>query len=405
MTHRIAQLRWLLVIAAMLGSITLFAACGSSDDDDGGDTPAATSAAGDAGSDDAGGDAAGGGTEAAAAQVAEFSRVPEFPLEGAPRVDVASLRGKHVFNIPISSQIPFFVDTDVVMERVAREAGLRFTEFPNNGTPTQWADGINQAIAQRVDLINLQGAPEPKLLIPQLKKAQEAGIPVSVTHFYDDGTEPPAEVMPYLAGFSTVPFTTVGQLLANWAISRSDGDTSAVIITAEDVSASRPITDALNAEFEKNCPDCDVKTINVPLADWGSRIQPEVQSAITQDPNLRWVLPIYDGMSTAAGAGIQAAGRANDIKVATYNGTPAMLRQVRDAPWMDMDISESMAWLGYANMDTVFRALAGDRPIAEEAPLRIMDKENIDEAGNPPSPDLGLGDSYVAGYKALWGME
>jgi ribose transport system substrate-binding protein len=398
-TQRIAQLRVVLLIAALLGSITLFAACGSSDDDGG-----STAAAGASTSADTSGES-NGGTEAAAAMVEEFSGVPEFPLEGAPRVDVASLRGKHIFNIPISSQIPFFVDTDVVMERVAREAGLRFTEFPNNGSPTQWADGINQAIAQRVDLINLQGAPEPKLLIPQLKKAREAGIPVSVTHFYQDGTEPPAEVAPYLAGFSTVPFENVGKLLANWAISRSGGETSAVIITAEDVSASEPITTALNAEFEANCPDCDVETINVPLADWGSRIQPEVQSAITKNPTLRWVLPIYDGMSTAAGAGIQAAGRANDIKVATYNGTPAMLRQVRDAPWMDMDISESMAWLGYANMDTVFRALAGDPVIAERAPLRIIDKDNISEAGDPPSPDKGLGDSYVAGYKALWGME
>lgn len=403
MTQRFAQLRVVLVIAALLGAMTVFAACGSSDDDGGGSTAAAGASTTAETSD--GGSSGGGGTDAAAAMVEEFSRVPEFPLEGAPRVDVASLRGKHIFNIPISSQIPFFVDTDVVMEKIAREAGLKFTEFPNNGTPTQWADGINQAIAQRVDLINLQGAPEPKLLIPQLKKAREAGIPVSVTHFYQDGTEPPAEVMPYLAGFSTVPFANVGKLLANWAISRAGGKTSAVIITAEDVSASKPITDALNAEFEANCPDCDVTTINVPLADWGSKIQPEIQSAITKNPNLRWVLPIYDGMSTAAGAGIQAAGRANDIKVATYNGTPAMLRQVRDAAWMDMDISESMAWLGYANMDTVFRALAGDEVISERAPLRIIDKGNIDEAGNPPSPDKGLGDSYVAGYKALWGMQ
>jgi ribose transport system substrate-binding protein len=396
--------RWMLVIAALLASLTL-AACGSSSEDDNGST-AASGGSGAAATADTTADtgSSGGAGDAGAQQVADFSRVPEFPLADAPRVDVGSLRGKHIFNIPISSQIPFFVDTDKVMERIATDNGLQFTEFSNNGSPTQWADGINQAISQKVDLINLQGAPEPKLLIPQLKKAQEAGIPVSVTHFYQDGTEPPSEVQPYLAGFSTVPFATVGRLLADWTISRGGDKADALVITAEDVSASPSITDAIDAEFKASCPDCRVKTINVPIADWGSRIQPEVQSAITQDPNLRWILPIYDGMSTGAGAGVQAAGRASDVKVATYNGTPAMLKQVRDQPWMDMDISESMAWLGYANMDTVFRALARARSIPEQAPLRIMDKGNIDEAGNPPTPDKGLGDSYVSGYESLWGV-
>jgi ribose transport system substrate-binding protein len=178
-----------------------------------------------------------------------------------------------------------------------------------------------------------------------------------------------------------------------------------LVITADEVAASAPIMKGIKDEFATQCPDCKVDVVNVPIAQWGSKIQPEVQSAITKNPNLDWVIPIYDGMSTPAGAGIQAAGKANDIKVATYNGTPAMLKQVADAPWMDMDISESMAWLAYANLDTVFRGLAGQEAIDEKAPLRIMSKDNIAEAGDPPTPNKGLGDSYLAGYEKLWGLQ
>ena len=381
-------------LMAMLAIALPVAACGSGDDD-GGST----------GGGGATQEAVSDGVAHAQQQIDEYSKVPQFALADAEPVDVSSLKGKHIFNIPISSQIPFFVDTDKVMERIAKEAGLKFTEFRNDGTPNQWADGMNQAIAQKVDIINLQGSPDPKLLVPQLKRAKEAGIPVTITHFYQDGTQPPEEVLPYITGFSTVPFETVGRLLADWAIAKSDGKANVLVITADEVSASEPITRALNDEFATQCPDCKVETINVPIAEWGTKIQPEVQSAITKNPNLDWVLPIYDGMSTAAGAGIQAAGKANEIKVASYNGTPAMLKQVADTPWMDMDISESMAWLGYANMDTIFRALAGQESIDEKAPLRIMSKDNIAEAGTPPSPDKGMGDSYVSGYRKLWGLE
>jgi len=401
-SHTTTAPRRLFALLAMLAVTLLVAACGSNDDGDDGATSAST-AGGAAATQEAGG--ASDGVAYAQEQIEQYSAVPEFAIADAEPVDVAALKGKHIFNIPISSQIPFFVDTDKVMERIATENGLKFTEFTNDGTPQQWADGMNQAIAQKADIINLQGSPDPKLILPQLKKAKEAGIPVTITHFYQDGTEPPAEVLPYITGFSTVPFEKVGALLADWAIAKSDGKANVLVVTADEVAASAPINKGLDAEFEQYCPDCKVKKINVPIPQWGSKIQPEVQSALTADPSIDWVLPIYDGMSTAAGAGVQAAGKGNQVKVASYNGTPAMLKQVADAPWMDMDISESMAWLGYANMDTVFRGLAGQPSIDEKAPLRIMSKDNIAEAGDPPSPDKGMGDSYISGYETLWGLQ
>jgi ribose transport system substrate-binding protein len=393
--------RALALMAALAVTVSV-AACGSSDDDSattassgGSSTAAATQEA----------SAGGGGVAHAQEQIEAYSKVPDFQIADAEPVDVAALKGKHIFNIPITSGIPFFVETDKIMQKTAEEQGLKFTEFTNDGTPQQWADGMNQAIAQKVDIINLQGSPDPKLIVPQLKKAKDAGIPVTITHFYQDGTTPPDEVLPYITGFDTVPFETVGRLEADWTIAKSDGKANVLVITADEVAASAPIMKGIKDEFATQCPDCTVDVVNVPIAQWGSKIQPEVQSAITKNPNLDWVIPIYDGMSTPAGAGIQAAGKANDIKVATYNGTPAMLKQVADQPWMDMDISESMAWLAYANLDTVFRGLAGQDSIDEKAPLRIMSKDNIAEAGNPPTPNKGLGDSYLAGYEKLWGLQ
>ena len=45
-------------------------------------------------------------------------------------------------------------------------------QFENQGNPTQWAAGINQAISQKADLIILDAGNDPKLLIPQLQPGQ-----------------------------------------------------------------------------------------------------------------------------------------------------------------------------------------------------------------------------------------
>ena len=44
---------------------------------------------------------------------------------------------------------------------------------------------MQAAIAQKPDLINLDTAPDPRGLQPQIAAAKAAGIPVIVTHFYD----------------------------------------------------------------------------------------------------------------------------------------------------------------------------------------------------------------------------
>jgi ribose transport system substrate-binding protein len=198
-----------LALMAALAVTVFVAACGSSDDDSattassaGASTAAATQEAA----------ADNGGVAHAQEQIETYSKVPEFQIADAEPVDVSALKGKHIFNIPITSGIPFFVETDKIMQKTAEAQGLKFTEFTNDGTPQQWADGMNQAIAQKVDIINLQGSPDPKLIVPQLKKAKDAGIPVTITHFYQDGTTPPDEVLPYITGFDTVPFETVGRL-------------------------------------------------------------------------------------------------------------------------------------------------------------------------------------------------
>jgi ribose transport system substrate-binding protein len=385
------------LVALALASLSLFvAACGSDD--------SSPSGASDAGAKPA---ASGAQAEAKAA-VEAAKKLPEFKLE-APKIDLSKVKGKTVFNIPVASTIPYVAEVDKEMKRLAEANGAKFIQYENEGNPTQWAAGFNQAIEQKVDLIVMQAGNDPRLVVPQLKRAKAAGIPVLVSHLYQNGTKPPAEVADLITGIVTVPFWESGRLSVDYAVAESGCENMSVfIVNAKEVPPSQGIVDAMKEQLKKRCPDAKVAEANVPVVDWGTKIRPEVQSAISRDPNLKWVLPIYDSMSLGAEAGIRAAGKSDgSVRIASYNGTPAIMKLIQDGDIMAAEQGENINWLAYANMDQAFRVL-GAGPIIEDGnemtPLRTFDDTNIAEAGEPPVGDKGYGTSYQTGYEALWGI-
>ena len=70
--------------------------------------------------------------------------------------------------------------------------------------------------------------------------------------------------------------------------------------------------------------------VNVPIPDWATRLQSETTTAITRDPEINWVLPIYDGMYFAVAPGIEGSGRADEIKTVSFDGSVASLQLIAD---------------------------------------------------------------------------
>jgi ribose transport system substrate-binding protein len=337
-------------------------------------------------------------------QVAKYRPTPKFVAPG-PAFDASKARGKTIFNIPVNSGIPICAAIDKSMQNVAKMMGIKFIEFPNQGQPSQWAQGMNQAIAQKVDLIVLQCGVEAKLLGPQMAAAKKAGIPVIDTHHDALGTPPQYG----LTAKVNVASHQQLALVADWTIADAGGKVNGLIITSDEVSPAKGIRQALVDEYAKTCGSgCKTRVVNVPIVDWGTKIQTAVQSALIADPSINYVLPIFDGMSQFAVPGIVASGKKGKVKIATSDGSPFVLKDIQDKNVVVMDIGKSPAWAGYANMDQAMRILAGQPPLPPATlyyPYRIWDSTNVAQAGNPPSYDKGYGQSYVSGYKALWGVK
>jgi ribose transport system substrate-binding protein len=345
------------------------------------------------------------GVTAALAAVEAASVDPTFTLD-APAFAMSGIKGKKIFNIPNSSAIPYIQAVDDESATIAGKYGATWVEYTNQGTPTEHSAGIDQAISQGADLIVLAQGINADLLTPALQRARTAGIPVIVTHTQQTGTTFSATSAPLIAAQVTAPFNEAAALIANWSIADSGGSVDAVIITSQEVPPSNGMVEAMQATLKENCPSCTSKVVNVPTTDWATKISGEVQTALQSDPKVNYVLPIYDSMSIYAQQGITAAGRTGQVQMASFNGTPDLLKLIQDGDVMAMDVGENISWLAYSTLDQAGRVLTG-APIVEDGdegtPLKVFTDDNVAETGTPPAAGTGYGDAYVAGYEALWG--
>lgn len=338
------------------------------------------------------------GVKHAKAELAKYEKIPKFVKPG-PAFNVSGASGKSVYSIPVSSTILFEKTLETASKSVASKYGVNWVDWTNQGKPTQWVQGMNQAIAQHASLITLFGGTNPATLQPQIAQAKSAGIPVVAGHFYNTGTSTPS----FLAGAVNADFNEAGRLDADWIISHIGGKGNVITVESSDLGppAAAGISGMKN-EFSKYCPDCHVKYIDVPFATWAKDITPEVQAALAQTSNVKYVLAAYDSMSTDVAAAIRAAGDSGKVHIATYNGDPPYMKQIAQHGAVQMEVGEDPQWMAYSVVDLAMRIMTGQPAVTEHNPLRVFEAANIKQAGTPPKLGVGYGTSYVKGYTSLW---
>lgn len=346
-------------------------------------------------------DATSDGIAHAKRQIDRHRAKPVFSAPGAPFDARKCAAGRKMLSIPNSSANPFLKGIIKREIEVGKQLGLTVQEWQNQGQPNQWAQGVEFAVRNKFDIVNLISGVDPKTLEPQIRAAKAAGVKTMTSHFYD----PSQPQNPLVAASLPVGFNAIGKLLADWAILRSNGTAQIIVIKSSEVPPTEPLMRGLRDELAAHCPKCKiVNEVNVGVTEWATKIQPSLQSALLANPGVNWVIPIYDSMSQFVVPAIQITGRKGKVKVATFNGTPFVLDYVRSGD-VDMNIGESLDWIAHATLDGYLRALCG-LPVPKDigVPFYIFDAGNVKDAGVPAQFDQGYGSDYVAGFRKLWGL-
>jgi ribose transport system substrate-binding protein len=378
----------------------LLAACGS-DSGDGGSAGSPTSSGSSAETTSAGGEFG-----ALQKKLDALKAAPAFTHPG-PEIDVSSLKGKTFYVIPLAYNTEFNklqADATVV---AGKAAGVNVKVYSTTGTPTQWQQGMQRAIADDAAAIILQG-PDPNLLIPQIRQAEAKGIPVVSSHYVDqDVAEEVKSKIPNLQIAVPGPFNEASRLLADYVTVESGGKANVVYVPLTDFGTlQKQMTDAFEKELSSVCPDCKLTRADTTLAKV-TETPSAITSAMRRDPKIDWIVAAFDLSVPYAQTALQTLRKTDETKIASFNATSAVLKLMQqDGHPLVADIGEPIPVMGYTSLDQAMRLALKKEPVNEPVFMRMFTQDNVDEAGTPPTPVDGYGDpqSFVDGYKKLWGV-
>jgi ribose transport system substrate-binding protein len=242
---------------------------------------------------------------------------------------------------------PFFVSM--------REAGLKAAEDYGVEASFQSADGslekqigvVENFIAQKVDAI-LINAVDDKGIVPAIRKAEAAGIPViMMANDLDD---------PY-------PYETLYPDYDNMAMQARvlatslDGKGDVALLIG---SRGNSVSDSREAGFKdaikKDFPG--IKIVTTQQTNWDAAKGAEVgQTVINQYPDLNGISCVTDPPCLAAMNAAKAAGK-TDIKWASYDGDFSMHPAIEDGS-LTLDVLTGAERVGYWNIALAARILNG----------------------------------------------
>lgn len=331
------------------------------------------------------------------AVLAPYRALPTFEAPGESFDAKTCMAGKKILSIPASSAIPFISTINQNMQRIAKDLGFEYQIWENQGQTSQHVQGMNHATSNGFDLIELLAGTDPRALVPQTKEAQAAGIKVVASHLTGFEQGIPAEI----DGVVPIDYKRAGELMAHWAISKKGKETNALVLVSTPALSTDSLSEGVTSVFDKDCPDCTYSVVNVPIPDWATKIQSTVQSQLIANPDINYIIPIYDSMSQFVVPALTITGR-DDVKIATFNGTPFVISMIQNGQ-VEMNIGENLDWIAHGMLDSHMRRLCGLDIVADpKIPLMIFDESNAATAGTPAVDSKGYGDAYVEGYRTLW---
>lgn len=366
-------------------AVIFLAACGS----DGSSTDGTT-----AGS-ESGGDSS--GVSEAKSRLQAAMAEPEWKQPG-PAFDASEAKGKKVLYLAVDLSIPVTQTFYDAFAEAGREVGVEVDKFDGKGEVSEFNRGMETAISQNYDAVILLSI-SPKLVAGAVADAKQAGVHVIEALNGDPGKPQLSDV----AASVSFCYSCAGALMANYVIADSGGDATGTIFISEEVTSGIDELRGITDEFDELCPECDFVTDDVPIAEWSKGLPTATRSALLSRPDTNYLMPLYDGMALSLVPAVVQANKP-DVKVVSFNATPAVMEMMADGGPMTADVGGANAWLGWGIADQTFRVLTGQPPVEDEnIPLRMFTTENLNEI-NLDGPEVewyGSAD-FKGNYKKLW---
>lgn len=275
--------------------------------------------------------------------------------EGLPKLE-AKDRYKVGF-AQTESNNPWRIAETKSFQEVAAECGWDLVYTDAAGSAAKQVSDVESMIAQGVDAIFL--APrEERPLIPAVKRAKAAGIPVFLV---DRSVDPAAaKAGEDYVTFLGSDFVDQGRRAANWLIENFKGD-KAVIIELEGTTGSSPANDRKKGFDEVIATQGNMAIVASRSGDFARDTGRQVMETLLQaHPDVNVVYAHNDEMAIGAIAALEAAGRkpGEDVTIVSIDGTRDALQAIIDRK-LGVTV-ESSPFFGPLSCETMKRYAKGE---------------------------------------------
>jgi ribose transport system substrate-binding protein len=302
----------------------------------------------------------------------------EKPVSGPslPSFNAKKVKGDSVWFVSYALSIPYSQQVLAGVKEASTALGIHVTAFDGNFSAAAVARGISLAVAAKAKAIIVHSISASEVA-PAIQAAHAAGIKVISAETQNPGPPLP-DVPKTVTALVSHSYSAKAVAMAAEVAADSGGNANVLFLSANDIG---PGSAQGTATFVKTmgqlCPSCTVQVTDAPVEQWSGLTQ-RIASLLQENPNVNYVVPIFDGMVEYLVPGIESAGLASKVKIVTGDGTASVLQDIKQHNIVIGDAGQPNVWTGLAIMDQTARVLAGVKPVVnEKIPFRFFTAQNV----------------------------
>ncbi len=336
-------------------------------------------------------------------QIAAAMKEPAAPVPATPISNLASLKGKTIYYVPISSDVPAFAITAAAMKTALATVGVKLDVCSGNFNPSQFAACFSQAIGAHAAAIVSDAIPF-QLTASLIKKASAQGTGVVVTDQDVIPGRPLGKNIAYISGNDEQY-----RLTQDWIIADSGGKADVLELEATDSPTSTAATQYYAIpELKARCPGCTMTLLKFSSSS-EQDLPSLVSAALLKNPNIDYISPQYDQYVAFVIQGIQDANATTRVKMAASAAALSGLQDVASSSsTVKAEVADNQVYNGWIDADQALRMALGQAAVSYSIPIRLFTSANIagvqlTNAGQASGGWFGS-TGYQQQFEQLWGV-
>ena len=281
---------------------------------------------------------------------------------------------KRVAFISPANQFDFFVYIGAEVKKIGEEKGIKVDMFDAALDVNKLADLMSQAIIQKYDAI-IVGPVDTEAVVPSIKEANEAGIPVINYDSFVEGAEVYARV-----GSGNVEMGKIAGEHAVEMLKEKYGKVEGNITVL-----SYPQLETMNKRIEgfkdafKDYPDVNIKeeTVDAVTAEAGQTLTDNLLVA-NGEGKIDIIYGSNAGVLLGALAAVSSANR-TDIALVGIDNEEGQLNALKDGTYYKGTVAQDSYSIGEEAINAAIKAMDGEKTGDVVVPGILVTPENVDE--------------------------